>query len=158
MTLVKELGLKTPFENSKHEAILNVVLTGSMIGKEGDRFLKQYGLTDSQFNVLMLLKYQTEDGVMNQTALGDRLLVNRSNITGLVDRLEQAGYVKRFAQSQDRRVNLVKMTKAGKKVLESAEKAYYKRIEDLMKNLSDNECKRLCRLLEKIRKQTKPNN
>jgi len=99
----------------------------------------------------MLLKYQAKDGVLNQTTLGDMLLVNRSNITGLIDRLEQAGCVKRTGDSNDRRVKWVQMTKQGRAVLDKSEEAYYKRIGEIMDDLSDAECKRLCRALESIR-------
>jgi len=150
MSLHTELGLE-PIEYLPHEAVLNIVFTGSLLSKEGDRILKEFGLTDSQFNVLMLLKYQAKDGVLNQTTLGDMLLVNRSNITGLIDRLEQAGCVKRTGDSNDRRVKWVQMTKQGRAVLDKSEEAYYKRIGEIMDDLSDAECKRLCRALESIR-------
>ena len=85
MSLQKELGLPNPLEAPGHEAVLNIVLTGELLAKEGDRLLRPFGLTDSQFNVLMLLKYQVKGGGINQTRLGQMLLVNRSNVTGLVD-------------------------------------------------------------------------
>ena len=90
MSLQDELGLENSIKNRAHEALLNVVLTGTLLVKEGDRVLRPFGLTDAQFNVLMLLKYQSDHGEMNQTSLGNMLLVNRSNVTGLIDRLEQA--------------------------------------------------------------------
>ncbi|MBD3266643.1 hypothetical protein GF373_08235, partial [bacterium] len=84
MSLQNELGFVHPFENKAHETLLDVVYTGLVLQKEGYQILRPFGLTDSQFNVLMLLKYQTRDGAMNQTKLGDMLLVNRSNVTGLI--------------------------------------------------------------------------
>jgi DNA-binding MarR family transcriptional regulator len=126
--------------------------------KEGDRLLRPLGLTDAQFNILMLLKYQSESGRINQTQLGQMLLVNRSNVTGLVDRMEQAGWVERTAESGDRRVKMVQLTPSGRKLLERAEKAYYLRVDEIMGGLSANEVRQLCRLLERIRLQLKPIN
>ena len=88
MSLKNELGLPNPFSHKEHEAMLNIVVTGTLLTKEGEKILRPYGLTDAQFNILMLLKYQSPDGKINQTILGKMLLVNRSNITGLIDRME----------------------------------------------------------------------
>ena len=101
---------------------------------------------------MMLLKYQTEDGESDQTRLGDMLLVNRSNMTGLVDRMEQAGWVERVADANDRRVNRVRLTKTGNALLETAEAVYNESIEKIMQQVSDEDAKRICRLLERVRK------
>ncbi len=151
MNLSEELGFRNPIQNLSHEAVMSIVLTGTMLAKEGDRILKTVGLTDAQFNVLMILKYQSNEGVMNQTTLGSMLLVNRSNVTGLIDRLEQAGYVQRLADAVDRRVNLVKLTKKGEKLLEKAIKVYFERLEQITESLSDQDLKRICSAIEQIR-------
>ncbi|MBZ0256286.1 MarR family transcriptional regulator [bacterium] len=152
MSLKEELRFTHPIEGHAHEAILNILYTGKLIEKEAYRLLRPLGLTDSQFNVMMLLKYQTEGGESDQTRLGDMLLVNRSNMTGLVDRMEQAGWVERFADATDRRVNRVRLTKAGNDLLEKAEVLYNQSIENIMQHVSDDESKRLCRSLERVRK------
>lgn len=151
MGLSDELGFKRPLENPPHEAILSIVLTGTLLSKEGTRILRPFKLTDSQFNVLMLLKHQSEDGRLSQTELGRMLLVNRSNVTGLVDRMEQAGWVRRRGDPGDRRINWIHITPEGLKLLERAEEAYLKRIHELMKSLQGKDETRLCRWLERIR-------
>lgn len=153
MSLQHELGLPNPIEHPGHEAIMNIVLTGQLLAKEGDRLLRPFGLTDSQFNILMLLKYQVEGGEINQTQLGQMLLVNRSNVTGLIDRMEQAGWVERVDEAGDRRVKRIMMTAAGRKLAERAEKIYFKRIEEVMGSLSHSENRALCELLERLRAQ-----
>lgn len=153
MSLRDELGFINPIHNVAHETVLNVILTGQMLMKEGQRVLRPLGLTDSQINVLMLLKYQSEDGEMNQTSLGDKLLVNRSNVTGLIDRMEQAGWVRRAADASDRRVNRVQMTDAGREILDQAEPAYFELVNRAMEKLNENEDVQLCGMLERIRHQ-----
>lgn len=58
MSLQEELKLPNPFSHEYHEAMLNIVVTGTLLMKEGARLLRSYKLTDTQFNILMLLKYQ----------------------------------------------------------------------------------------------------
>ncbi len=151
MSLQHELNYPNPLQNLSQEAILSIVLTGTMIAKEGHRILRPLKLTDSQFNVLMILKYQSDDGEMNQTTIGNMLLVNRSNVTGLIDRMEQAGWVQRRAVDGDRRVNQVQLTKAGNALLEKAEKVYFQRIGEVMDQLSKKDLNQICLMMERIR-------
>jgi DNA-binding MarR family transcriptional regulator len=152
LSLHEELGFIHPFENPAHEALLDVVYTGLVLQKEGYQILRPFKLTDSQFNVLMLLRYQTKDGVMNQTRLGDMLLVNRSNVTGLVDRLEKCGWVRRVDDPADRRVKLIQLTPAGEAILAKAERHYTEEVIATMSSFTEKERNQLAHLLEKIRK------
>jgi DNA-binding MarR family transcriptional regulator len=153
MSLEHDLGLPNPIAHDGHAAILSIVLTAAMLSKEGDRLLRPCGVTDSQFNVLMLLKYQTPDGEINQTKLGRMLLVNRSNVTGLIDRMEQAGWVRRQADPVDRRVKMVMLTDAGRQALIQAEKLYFERLDWLLSEMSESSLQQLCRALERLRQR-----
>jgi len=151
MGLQEELGLKKPFMHRGHEALLNILMTGELLAKEGRRVLAPFGITEAQFNVLMLLVFQSAEGRMNQTELGSMLLVNRSNVTGLIDRMEKAGLVRRNADPTDRRVNLIELTPGGRAVFDRARIVYYDRINDIMDNLTVDDQVRLCSLMETIR-------
>ncbi|HUU28819.1 MAG TPA: MarR family transcriptional regulator [archaeon] len=153
MGLQNELGLLRSIKNQGHETVLNIVFTGTLLTKEGQKVLRPFGLTEAQFNVLILLKTQSVDGKINQTNLGNMLLVNRSNITGLVDRMEQAGLVRRIDDPEDRRVNYVEMTDAGSQALEKAQNAYFSRVDEVMSTLTEDEDRFLTRMLERVRIQ-----
>lgn len=154
MPLQEELGYPFPVKAAPHEALMNILYTGTLLAKEGYKILRPHGLTDSQFNLLMLLKYQSDEDVgLTQTELGSMLLVNRSNVTGLIDRLEHSGWVERSGQANDRRVKRIRLTKKGRQKLESAEEVYYRRVTEIMGALSEKEQKQLTRLLEKVRER-----
>jgi len=153
MGLAEELGLSRPFVRKDHETALAVVFTGTLLAKEGRRILRPFGLTDAQFNILMLLKYQSKEGKINQTKLSRMLFVNRSNVTGLIDRLEKAGLVRRTADSSDRRTNYIELTEKGGNVLEKACAVYYERIEGIMSAIPEAERPVLGKMLEYIRKR-----
>ena len=155
MGLQEELGFPNPIMNHEHETVLNIVLTVEMLAKEGDRMLRAFGLTDSQFNILILLKYQANNKEVNQTQLGRMLLVNRSNVTGLVDRMEQAGWVERKAEPGDRRVKRVRLTRAGSQLLEKAEKVYFDKIKSAMSDIPKETLDTLCNTLEVLRDRVK---
>jgi DNA-binding MarR family transcriptional regulator len=152
MSLKDELHFPNPIRSRSHEAALSIVYTGGILAREAWLFLRPFGLTDSQFNVLHLLRYQTgPDQTATQTELGRMLLVNRSNVTGLVDRMEQAGWVERLDDPADRRIKRIRITAAGRKLLDRVDAAYIRKVEQVMHPLTAREQAELCRLLEKVR-------
>jgi DNA-binding MarR family transcriptional regulator len=154
MTLKQELGLKQGFKEPAHEALLNVYYTASMMKKKADSFFAQYGLTDVQFNLLTLLYFQSgKEGGLSQAKISDMMLVNRANITSLVDRMEKAVLVTRDAHKKDRRFNIVKLTTKGRMLLEKVDPYYNGQIRKVMSPLSRSEMKTLMRLLEKVREK-----
>jgi DNA-binding MarR family transcriptional regulator len=156
MGLREELGYPNPIEDGGHEAALAVVLTGAMLAKEGDSLLRCHGVTEAQFNVLMLLRYQCPAAGSPQSALCRMLLVNRSNVTGLVDRMEAAGWLERHPDPADRRVNLVRLTPSGRSLAKRAEMTYLARVSEVMAGLDPPEVQILCRLLERVRQRLVP--
>ena len=152
MALEHELGLRKPILLLPHEALLNIYYTASLIKKQASEFFRTFGLTDVQFNVLMLLYYQSgpEEG-LSQVQLSDMMLVNRANITSLIDRMEKAGLVVRTDAENDRRYNIVKMTGKGRKLLAKAEPMYAKLVKKMMTSTGSAEQKKLITVLEKIR-------
>jgi DNA-binding MarR family transcriptional regulator len=152
MALKEELKLKRGFEMLEHEALLNIYYTATGLKKSADEFFKTLDLTDVQFNVLMLLTYQSpEQGGLSQVQLSEMMLVNRANITTLIDRMEKASLVTRTSVSDDRRTNIIKLTAKGKKVFEKAEPVYLKQIKQAMTGFNQSELKKLITTLEKVR-------
>ncbi|MFC1552023.1 MarR family winged helix-turn-helix transcriptional regulator [Candidatus Latescibacterota bacterium] len=157
MSLAHELGLKKSFEQKDHEGVLNIIFTGILLSKEGQRIFRPFGITEAYFNILMLLKFQSSEGRINQTILGDMLFVKKSNITGLIDRMEKAGLVTRIPDPFDRRVNFVEITSAGSEIFEKASKVYYERIAEIMYSFSKSDFNDLFRLLESVRERLNTN-
>ncbi len=156
MALTQELGLRKPVAFPPHEALLNIYYTASCLKKKADVFFKPLGLTDVQFNMMMLLKHQSGDeGGLSQAQLSDMMLVNRANITSLVDRMEKAEFVKRTASPTDRRYNIVKLTNKGMKLLTQVEPLYAAEVKKTMGVLKEPELKKLVTFLEKVRAELK---
>ncbi len=88
---------------------------------------------------------------LSQAQLSDMMLVNRANITSLIDRMEKADLVVRTASPDDRRYNIVKLTSRGKKLFVRVDPLYVKEVKKIMACVKDIEQKRLKEILEKIR-------
>lgn len=125
MGLKEELGLPEDLTPKAHEAILNVYYTAALLKKVARGLFRPFGITDVQFNVMQLLAYHTDNqGGLTQAELGHMMLVNRANITPLVDRMEKAELVARSPVPGDRRYHLVKLTPRGRELLAKVEKEY----------------------------------
>ncbi len=73
----------------------------------------QYGLSAIQAKVLLLLQ---PDGAMTMRTLAGQLQYDASNLTGVVDRLEEAGAVRRQPHPSDRRAKGVLLTDEGQRI------------------------------------------
>ena len=150
MDLKNELGLDRAIKTMEHECLLNIVYTGVMINKSAGRYFSRYGITETQFNVLMLLKYALSDG-LSQVALSKRLVVNKADMTGLIDRLERKKLVERSRDGHDRRINLVKLTRPGRAMLLKVEEVYFTEVNRLFAGCAPAEIRAIIRGLETIR-------
>ena len=152
MSLEHELGLRKPIALLGHETLLNIYFTATCIKKRAAEFLRPLGLTDVQLNVLMLLHHQSgPEGGLSQAQISDMMLVNRANITSLIDRMEKAKLVVRTAAADDRRYNIIKLTERGKKIFARVDPLYAKEVKSAMVILKEAEQKKLIRMLEKVR-------
>lgn len=77
-----------------------------------DRLKTEFDTTLPRFDVMAVL-FRMEEG-MTMTQLSDHLVVSNGNVTGIVDRLEQEGFVERITDENDRRTTLVTMTEEGR--------------------------------------------
>ncbi len=99
-----------------------VMVTADTFLRESQRLFRPHGLTASQYNVLNGLAPRAAG--MSQRELSDVLVVDRSNVTGLLDRMEKAGWVQRADDPTDRRVYCVTLTAAGRKLWEKVSPRY----------------------------------
>jgi len=151
MALQEELGLSKPLATVAHEAFLSIYFTGTCIKKRAAQFLGQFGLTDAQFNLLMMLRHQGGEEGLSQVELGRMMLVNRANVTGLVERARQAGWVVREGDPKDRRANRVRLTAAGRALIDRVDPLYGAEMHRIMSGLNKIEVHEIIQSLEKVR-------
>lgn len=96
---------------------------------------------------IMVIQTLDEPKPMRQVA--EFLSCNSSNLTGITDRLEERGLVKRTLDPDDRRVRLLVLTDEGRKVQDRI-RAHLRAPSDAMGSLEDEELETLIRLLAKL--------
>jgi DNA-binding MarR family transcriptional regulator len=77
------------------------------------------GIEVTPIQGMLLFFLQKKDG-SSLTQISQGLMLENPTVTGLIDRLEKLGYVKRSDHPSDRRVYLVHITEKGKKVANKA--------------------------------------
>lgn len=83
----------------------------------------EHGLSVSSYEVLMFLG-DAEGRRLRMAEIADRVLLSRSGLTRLVDRLVQLGYVTRCASEDDGRGLYAELTEAGAKKLAAARRTH----------------------------------
>jgi DNA-binding MarR family transcriptional regulator len=96
--------------------IREIVATADLFLRESQRLFRPLGLTAAQYNVLSILAETADGKGLSQRELGDILVVDRSNVTGLIDRMEKCGWVRRADDPDDRRIYRVELTAKGRKL------------------------------------------
>lgn len=79
-----------------------------------DRRLKQYGLTPAQAHAILFLKRETPKREVYQKDLEEQLRIRPSTVSGIVERLEQKGYLTRSASAADARCRSLTLTERGR--------------------------------------------
>lgn len=138
------------FQLRAAELTLDLIHTCDILHQATARYFAAFGLSRSSLNILMLLRHCGADGLQLHE-LGELLLVSRANITGVVDHLEEKGYVKRVVDASDRRARYARITKKAEALLDEFIPVHYTNVNMLLEDLADSEKDMLIHLLGKTR-------
>lgn len=109
--------------------------------------LDKSGLTPPQFYVLATIGYA---GGLPFGEIGAKMMVTVSNLTGIVDRLEEKKLVLRKRDENDRRVVHVVLTDKGAKLHKTAIPLFEKSVAQIFSSLDSTQQKELSALLRKL--------
>lgn len=105
------------------------------------------GVTPTQLSVLKLLQ---EIGDLSLGTLSKQIRAHNSTVTGIVDRMETAGLVERARSEQDRRVWIIRLTAAGRKIAERARVSPWDLLRHALAELSAGDQEKLTSVLRKV--------
>ena len=109
--------------------------------------LEKLALTPPQFYVLATIGYA---GGLPFGEIGEKMMVTVSNLTGIVDRLEEKGLVARERDAHDRRIVRVKLTEKGAKLCKNTIPLFEKSLAQFFSPLDKPQQKELSSLLRKL--------
>jgi len=139
---------KPASSSPRYQALLLLLETADRVWNASRLFFARWNLSPSQFNVLNLL-FTAAEG-RSQIELGRLLLMHRSNVTGLVDRLEKRGLVERRDVAGDRRVFRVVLTAKGRRLIEEIHPHYFAASERAWEGVADVRIQELSAALRQV--------
>jgi DNA-binding MarR family transcriptional regulator len=140
-------------ENLKTTITLDFLRISNLLSRYGAKMVADVGLTSIQQWVV--LRTIIEKGDISIGELKEETLVTKQNMTGMINRLQQADLVALFTDPKDKRRTRVKITEAGRQVYEQLSsarndfnsKSYHIYNDQEIMILSDL----LCRLVEHLK-------
>ncbi|HEX7114887.1 MAG TPA: MarR family transcriptional regulator [Steroidobacter sp.] len=119
------------------------------------RLEEEFSTTLPRFDVLAALEREPDGLTMSQ--LSAALLVSNGNITGIVNRLIEDLLVVRTAESDDRRISTVRLTRKGREAFQRMARAHEQWIDRMFCGLTDNQISQLMKLLAAVRHSIEEN-
>ena len=104
----------------------------------GSQRLVKLGISMTHLHALTMLQHH---GPLTMSKLAEMLDVSLSNATGIVDRLEDRGFVERVRVKDDRRIVLVQPTPAADVVLEHLDVLRSDMLDEALARLDDDRLK-----------------
>ncbi|ARV58915.1 MarR family transcriptional regulator [Nostocales cyanobacterium HT-58-2] len=114
-----------------------------------DADIRQMGLTSSQFDIIATLG-NTSGMTFNQ--LAEKTLTTKGELTGIIDRLEKKGLVRREVPPEDRRSFLAVLTPEGEQVFEQIYPSHVAYLKQRFEKLDLRELEQIRLSLERLKK------
>jgi DNA-binding MarR family transcriptional regulator len=129
------------------KVLTTLVRFNSRLERRMAEALAVHGLTVAQCDVLATLS--CGDGITQQE-LAEWLLVTKGNIVGLIDRVSAAGWVERRPDPEDRRVNRLYLTNAGRKLMAEVEPGQIALVRKVFGKLTEEELRQMHAQLQRL--------
>lgn len=113
-----------------------------------DEHVRQMGLTTPQFDVICTLG-NTPGMTMGQ--LAEKTLVTKGTLTGIIDRLERKGLVRREVPPENRRCFMIVLTPEGDRTFEEVFPAHMAHLKERFRKLNDQELEAIRLSLQTLR-------
>ncbi len=117
----------------------------------GDEHLKQINLTQSQSDVIVLLAHES-DRVFHQRDIERALNYSNPTVTGLLNRLEQKGFIVRQVDPEDSRARIISLTDKALEIIEEIYQSIRQTEQMLFDGFSEEEIQTLQPLMARMAK------
>jgi DNA-binding MarR family transcriptional regulator len=146
----EEIIQKRPFHSVAAEVAVSILRTAAVIERYFNKVTAPHGITIQQYNVLRILRGAGEEGLPT-LAIRDRMVHEAPGITRLVDKLAQAGHVRRDRSSPDRRQVFCYITPKGLELLEALHASIEAADDASVAMLAEGDQRQLVQLLDAVR-------
>jgi DNA-binding MarR family transcriptional regulator len=117
--LLEEIKQTRPFARPSDEALVSIMRTASILEHGSNEILREFGITQTQYNVLRILRGAGTGGLCGK-AIAERLVSRVPDVSRLLDRMDDAGLIAKKRDASDRRHVTITVTAKGKRVLDDS--------------------------------------
>ena len=139
-----------PFRSKAQEATVALLRTASVVGRALARVIEPWGLSLAQYNALRIIRGAGTGGIPT-LAIRERMIEEGTTITRILDKLEEAGHIRRERSTPDRRQVMCIVTAAGRKLLDELDPIVDAADEEAVAALPARQVEQLVELLDTVR-------
>lgn len=144
---------RKPFESPEQEVFLEVLRTGTALLQDLVELLKEFGVTQPQYNVLRILRGAGAAGLPSGE-VGGRMVASREpDVTRLLVRMEGRGLIRRERRPENRRMVMARLTDKGLRLVNSLDEPVRRMHMRQLHHMRRRELDTLATLLERARQE-----
>ena len=133
--------------DNEFKVVIGIMRASNLLVDDLKKTLKNYPINATEFSVMEFLYSKGEKSIQE---IRDRILLASGSATYVVDNLERKEYVRRIVNQNDRRVTYIKLTEAGKDLINDIFPTHKKNTKKIFSNLTNDELVTLKKILKKI--------
>ena len=133
--------------DNEFKVVIGIMRASNLLVDDLKKTLKKYPINATEFSVMEFLYSKGEKSIQE---IRDRILLASSSATYVVDNLERKEYVRRIVNQNDRRVTYIKLTEAGKDLINDIFPTHKKNTKKIFNDLTNGELITLKEILKKI--------
>jgi DNA-binding MarR family transcriptional regulator len=137
------------FESAHQEAILSLLVCADEINRRMEAVCQDYGITATQYNVLRILRGVYPNGHARCDII-KRMIHQAPDVTRLISRLEQSGFVRRGVSENDGRLSVTTISAKGLKLLAAMAPAVAGMYEVIVQSITERDAKVITRICDRI--------
>ena len=133
--------------DNEFKVVIGIMRASNLLVDDLKKTLKKYPINATEFSVMEFLYSKGEKSIQE---IRDRILLASGSATYVVDNLERKEYVRRIVNQNDRRVTYIKLTEAGKNLINDIFPTHKKNTKKIFNDLTNEELITLKEILKKI--------
>lgn len=146
----EEIRQSRPFRSRQQEATVALLRTASVVSRALARVVEPWGLSLAQYNALRIIRGAGSGGIPT-LSIRERMIEEGTTITRLLDKLEEAGYIRRERSTPDRRQVICQSTATGRKLLDELDPIVDAADEEVVAVLGATDLAHFIELLDRVR-------
>ena len=127
-----------------------LAVCGKLCKQRLDQKLRQYDVTQAQAHMILSLLRSEEAGEMNQREMGRQFQIKASTVNGIVERLEEKGFLTRAAGQRDNRCRCLTVTEKGRRLEAELHQGIQETEEMMLRGFTGEEADQLRCLLDRM--------